>query len=891
MSQCQIYYSSNSSSLFPEIDSGIFRVDIDGSNPEALVRERSFGDLTYGPQTSTVYWESNNQIFSASLERFLEGNFTEDDLASALVPIDPVTSVSNLAVFESGNELFWTSSGLTQIHRGNIDTGVVETVYQGPGLASLVTNVRVDEENQKLIWSQMDAGILMSDIDGTNVQNIFSNGGAPFFGFVDIDPSAQEVYFTTPSQNELVQKISYDGTGLAVVADFDFQDGELLTGFAFDSSNQRLLVSYFFDDPLTVEAVSEYLPDTSGLFTFSRTLLDVEARNIVPLENSGDMSFLFRDSSSRRIAVGFDDPATDSRVLLRDIRSLAADFAVGSPGEVVFSTPGRFLEAGDNLLRRAPDGSIELFPTILEFSAVTISENRLFYADGSLNRISELVDRVGVTFEENSGAVSFMQVEGNFLYWAVSNLNNSSIRRKSLDGNSPAEVVISGRNRITGFDFNGNRSRIYWSETVSPADSSNVNLSGVFTSLTTFEPESIERLITFPNTNVIGPGTNISVFAGLTGPLAVDGNTLLVTVALGPSSGLNLERYSISGGPRIGEPLLTGVRDFELFSEDGSCGGPVPGSRVDFDGDERQDLVVWREATGTWFVMPTASTEPLVRQWGLPGDQPVLGDYDGDSLFDFTVWRPSSGTWFHCLSGQGWDCSQPEVMQWGLPGDYPLAADLTGDGRADRIVWRPSSGTWFVVNSDSTGIDTFQWGLPGDLPVTGDFDGDGIDDPGVFRPSNGFWFVLLSSRGRSPLPGDALVTQWGLPGDHPVVGDFDGDGRSDLSVWRPATGNWWSCYSGSEFDCGQGFGVRQFGLDVDVPFALDRNGDGITDFTVWREFLPGVDIGAWYTSENNILTGAAPEVLRTQWGLPGDISMSSDIRSVVEHLYPGSLLN
>ena len=481
--------------------------------------------------------------------------------------------------------------------------------------------------------------------------------------------------------------------------------------------------------------------------------------------------------------------------------------------------------------------------------------------------------------------ITEMQVEGGFLYWSA---GDGSIRRKSLSEDSPFEIVISSPNRITGFDFSENGSQIYWSETVRSEEVSGVNLSGVFTS--SFDSGSVTQLITFPNTTVTGPGANISTFPGLTGPLTVDGNTLLVTVALGPSSGLNLERYSISGGSRIGNPLLTGVRDFELFSADGSCGG-APASNIDFDGDQQQDLVVWREASGTWFVRPTASAEPLVRQWGLPGDQPILGDYDGDSLFDFTVWRPSSGTWFHCFSSQGWNCLQPGVMQWGLPGDYPLAADLTGDGLDDRIVWRPSSGTWFVVNSDLTGIDIFQWGLPGDLPVAGDFDGDGIDDPGVFRPSSGTWFVLLSSRGRSPIPGEALVAQWGLPGDHPIVGDFDGDGRSDLSVWRPATGNWWSCYSGSEFNCGLGFGVRQFGLGVDVPIAQDGNGDGITDFTVWREFLPGVDIGAWYTSENNILTGAVPSVLRTQWGLPGDIPMSSDIRSVVEHLYPGSILN
>ena len=65
----------------------------------------------------------------------------------------------------------------------------------------------------------------------------------------------------------------------------------------------------------------------------------------------------------------------------------------------------------------------------------------------------------------------------------------------------------------------------------------------------------------------------------------------------------------------------------------------------------------------------------------------------------------------------------------------------------------------------------------------GDFDGDGRSDIGVFDPATGTWTLRSSAEGDSTLQLDAA-------GDVPVTGDFDGDGRSDIGVFDPASGTW-----------------------------------------------------------------------------------------------------
>jgi hypothetical protein len=76
----------------------------------------------------------------------------------------------------------------------------------------------------------------------------------------------------------------------------------------------------------------------------------------------------------------------------------------------------------------------------------------------------------------------------------------------------------------------------------------------------------------------------------------------------------------------------------------------------------------------------------------------------------------------------------------------------------------------------------------------------------VYRPSIGVWYSLYSS------DGSFHATRFGLDGDIPVAGNYDGDNKADIAVFRPTDGKWYILRSTDG-----GFQSMQFGLNGDIP--------------------------------------------------------------------------
>jgi hypothetical protein len=202
-------------------------------------------------------------------------------------------------------------------------------------------------------------------------------------------------------------------------------------------------------------------------------------------------------------------------------------------------------------------------------------------------------------------------------------------------------------------------------------------------------------------------------------------------------------------------------------------------------------------------------------QFGLDTDIPIIGDWDGDGKDEIGVFRPSDdkGISKFYLVTRNWTDLRDEAwaadvcVDFGpYPTNVPITGDWDGDGHDDIGGFNPENNIFYLYKLDleaeppsAESYKDVPFGATRDIPFIGDWDGDSKDELGMFRspypvkkPETNAFYCDRKLTGDQHELGD-LGTDgkpkpytYGDIGDYPVIGDWDGDGDDDIGIYRPS---------------------------------------------------------------------------------------------------------
>ncbi len=265
-----------------------------------------------------------------------------------------------------------------------------------------------------------------------------------------------------------------------------------------------------------------------------------------------------------------------------------------------------------------------------------------------------------------------------------------------------------------------------------------------------------------------------------------------------------------------------------------------------------------RASDGTSFAYPTGQSWPPDRwlsAWAAEGGgytfTPYVGDPNGDGYDDLIVRRNDAAWYIAWNNANGSFTAQGQALigEWGT-GDYSgryffAFANVDNDVSDEMITYDASNANWYVSqynaathSYDSYGLwETWGGGVGSFQPLVGDWNGDARTDICLLALSTGHWWVRLSNGSDfyQPTPTDNWCPYWYGAGDQALAGDWNGDRKCDIALLDPSTGHWWVRLSnGSAFYqptptdnwCPYWYGAGY------VPFVGDFDDDLDTDIAL-----------------------------------------------------------
>jgi uncharacterized delta-60 repeat protein len=218
----------------------------------------------------------------------------------------------------------------------------------------------------------------------------------------------------------------------------------------------------------------------------------------------------------------------------------------------------------------------------------------------------------------------------------------------------------------------------------------------------------------------------------------------------------------------------------------------------------------------------------------------------GHYLFDEATW----GTYFFGIDLARYNSDGSLDTSFGVGGKV---SNSLGDGYFANDVAIQADGKIVAAGNNYDAGSLVLVRYNGTTNARFDFDGDGKSDLSVFRPNEGNWYVSKSG-------GGVMAQNWGVASDVLAPADYDGDGKADVAVWRPLEGNWYFIRSSDST-----VSLASWGVNGDIPVAADYDNDGRTDMAVFRP-----SDGNWY------IIGTTSGVQVINWGIGSDRQVPAD---------------